>query len=192
MPELATAALGLFKAGAGAVSSMIGGSASGLLGASQFASGLKLLTGIGAGLAQAGNMKAQADEADLQSGQESVQQAQKAAAAKRQLMGVLGDNRATFAAAGIDISQGIAADNEATNKRQTADQLNIDRRDTEFKQALLKQRSRNLRRGANMAVFSSIASGLGDFAGGMAGANSLNIKSAAAKPDSWASLRSVG
>lgn len=166
MPQFAAAALtALTTAGKAVMGAFTGGgaaaggaSAAGLSGGSSFFSGLKLLAGIGGGLTQLAQANAQADETMLQAGQERIQSEQRATAAKRELMMALGDNAATFAAAGIDLSGGIAAANAATLKTRSAEELSIERRNTEMRQAMLRMRAKNIR-----------AAGLSDFGGSLVG-----------------------
>jgi hypothetical protein len=196
MPELALAAFGALKTGFGALTgatATAGASAAGagsLLGASQFASGLKLLAGIGSGVASFAQAQGEASQTMLQAGQEQVAAQQRSLRAKRQLAGVLGDNKATFAAAGIDIGQGIAAQDSATQTARTDDELSIDRRDTDFRRELLRLRAKNIRRGGAMSLFGSLVSAGADFATGAADANALGVLDGAAA-DPWGGLRRV-
>jgi hypothetical protein len=116
---------------------------------------------IGAGQAQADQLNQQAGEADLQSGQEQLQGQQRQNRMRRELARVLGQNDVTYAAAGIDLSGGVAKDQAQTAKQQAASEISIDQQDVEFRRALYKQRALRLRQSANDAVGGSMLKALG-------------------------------
>ena len=169
MPQLAMGAVSAIKAGFGALTGAGGtaaaaGGAKSLLGASQFASGLKLLSGIGSGLAGMAQSRNEAAQVELQAGQEQIKQESRTAAARRQLAAVMGENRTSFAAAGIDLTQGIAAQDAATQRQRSDDEISIDRRESDFQRELLRLRARNTRRAGTGRMFGGLVSGLGEYA----------------------------
>lgn len=146
---------------AGSTAGAAGASAGGLLSGSGFLTTLKVLGQLGAGLAAAGQANAMADQADLQAGQEQLQGAQRQTQMKRELMKVLGDNAVTFASAGIDISAGIAQSAAADAKKRAAQELSIDRQDTDFRRAVQRMRASSYRSQAGSAVGGALLGALG-------------------------------
>lgn len=116
---------------------------------------------IGQGQAQADTLNQQASEATLQAGQEQVQAQQRQNSMRRELARVLGQNDVSYAAAGVDLTGGIAADQAANAKKAAATELSIDQQDTDFRRALYRQRAQGLRRQAGSVQTASMLSALG-------------------------------
>lgn len=182
MAELALAAMAAFGGG---------GAAAGGLAATSFASSFAAATGIstaataaaatsstlailqgiasavsaagaiGAGLAAASASEDQAVETELQAGQEQLAGVQRQTQMKRELLRVLGENDVAFAAAGIDISGGIAQDSRAEANQRAATEISIDRSDDEFRRALLRARATGLRKKAGSQATGGLLSALG-------------------------------
>ncbi|MBZ9856759.1 hypothetical protein LB566_23485 [Mesorhizobium sp. CA13] len=129
-----------------------GATAAGLSGAQTLVSVLSAIGTLGAGFASAQADKDQANAVELQAGQDKVQDTQRQTQMKRTLLQVLGDNDVTFASAGIDITGGIAQDARQTASKRAADELTIDRRDSDFRAALAKMRAQGYRRRASSTV----------------------------------------
>lgn len=146
--EMAVAAIGkiagLFGLGGG--SAAAGATSAGLSGAQILTSTLSALGTIGAGLSSAAASRDAADQTELQAGQDQVETTQRQTQMKRSLLQVLGENDVAFAAAGIDISGGIAQDTRQRASQRGVDELTIDRRDSDFRRALYKMRAQGLRR----------------------------------------------
>ncbi|MGI2031942.1 hypothetical protein ACRQ1B_06070 [Rhizobium panacihumi] len=153
-------------AGAATGAATTAAAGSGALGALQgFSTVLKVLGGIGAASASARADNQAADQAELQAGQEQLGGEQRKTKMTRELARVLGNNSVAFAAAGIDLSQGIAADNAAQQKQRAATEISIDQQDTEFRRALLRQRAAGLRDRAKSTKGGALLGALGDVAG---------------------------
>ena len=138
-------------AGSAASSFTAGGAAagSGALTALQgFSTALQVLGGIGAGAAAARASEQQADQADLESGQEQLAGVQRQNKMRRELARVLGQNEVAYSAAGIDLTQGVAADSAARAKQQAASEISIDQQDTDFRRSLYRMRAQGLRQRA--------------------------------------------
>lgn len=169
--EMAIAAVGKVFAGlglSGAATGVTGGVAagSGALGALQgFTTVLKVLGGIGAAAASARADNQAADQADLQAGQEQLGGEQRKTKMSRELARVLGNNQVAYAAAGIDLTQGVAADNAAAQKQRAASEISIDQQDTEFRRALHRMRASGLRDRARSTKGGALLGALGDVAG---------------------------
>lgn len=174
--------------GLGGGGAVAGATSAGLGGASTLLSALQAVGTIAGGLAAAGASKDMAAQTELQAGQEKVESTQRQTQMKRSLLSVLGENDVAFAAAGIDISGGIAQQARQTANRRAADELTIDRRDSDFRRALLKMRAQGYRKQANSQIGGALLSA----AGGMinTGLNSAgrggSLSSAA---DPWAGMR---
>jgi hypothetical protein len=119
---------------------------------------------IGAGLSSAQASRDQADQAELTAGQEQVAGQQRQLQMKRALLQTLGENDVAYAAAGIDISGGIAQSTAAEAKKRAASELSIDREDSDFRSALYRMRARGLRRQAGSQVGGALISALGGIA----------------------------
>ncbi|MBV2183792.1 MAG: hypothetical protein KUL88_04520 [Rhizobium sp.] len=165
--------LGLSAAGAGAGAATTAataatgataaaGASSGALTALQgFGSALKILGTIGAGMAAANESKQLATEADLQGGQEQVEGQQRQNRIRRELARVLGQNDVTYAAAGIDLSGGIAQEQATTARQRATDEITIDQRDTDFRRALYRQRASGYRQRARSQIGGALIGALG-------------------------------
>lgn len=173
--ELAIAAVGkIFGAlgiggGAAATGTATAGAATagtaGTLSAGQILSTtISALGQIGGALSAAASSRAEADQADLQAGQEQVESQQRQLKMKRSLLQVLGENDVTFASAGIDLGQGIAQQSADSAKQRALEEITIDRRDQEFRSALYRQRASGLRRRAGMQIGSGLLGAIGTFA----------------------------
>lgn len=103
------------------------------------------LSAIGAGSAAADQANAQAFQAENEVVAEEARGLDRSTRLKRSLARVVGDNTVNFAAAGIDISSGIAAEDRQEQTRRAVSELNIDRADTERQQAALRARGAGLR-----------------------------------------------
>jgi len=146
------AGLGLSSAGAaatGATAATTTAAGSGALTALQgFSTALQVLGGLGAGAAAARATNQQADQADLESGQEQLAGVQRQNKMRRELARVLGQNEVAYSAAGIDLTQGVAADSAARAKQQAASEISIDQQDTDFRRSLYRMRAQGLRQRA--------------------------------------------
>jgi hypothetical protein len=158
----ATGLAGTAAAGAGA--GLFGGS--GVLTILQgVATAISAFGAISAANADAQQAEDMAIQADLQAGQEKVQGEQRQTALRRELFRVLGDNDVSYAAAGIDISSGIAESGRQSAQKRAADELTIERRDQEFRSALLRARATGHRRQAASARSAGMFRALGSFVG---------------------------
>ena len=148
--QLAIAALGkVFGVGATAAAGAAGATSAGLGGWATFAKTLQLLAGVGSAVSSFAAANQEADQAELQAGQEQVKGTQRQTAMKRELLKVLGENDVTFANAGIDISGGLAETTATQAKKRASEEITIDRRDADFQAALYRMRAQGLRtRGA--------------------------------------------
>lgn len=173
--QLAIAAAGkLFSAAglSGASSAATSGTAasaaatagSGFSAGSVFSTALQVLGGLGAGMAAKNQAEDMAAQTELQSGQEQVQATQRQTAMKRQLLQVLGENDVTFASAGIDISGGIAESSAASAKKRAAQEISIDRRDTDFRRAMLRMRASGQRAQGSSAMGGALLGAMGTVA----------------------------
>lgn len=125
---------------------------------------LGVLGTIGAGAASARASNQQADQADLQAGQEQLAGQQRENKMRRELARVLGQNDVAYAAAGIDLTQGVAANNAATQKQQATDDINIDQQQTDFQRSLYKLRAQGLRAQASATRGGALLTSLGSLA----------------------------
>lgn len=166
------AGLGLSGAATGAAATTTAGAAtgataagSGALGALQgFSTVLKVLGTIGAGAAAARESNDLAAQTMLQEGQEQLAGEQRKTKMSRELARVLGNNEVAYAAAGIDLTQGVAADSAANAKARAADEISIDQQDTDFRRAMYRLRAQNLvargksqKGGALLSAFGDVA-----------------------------------
>jgi len=97
--------------------------------------------------------------------------------------------RSTFAAAGVDISAGIAANNRQRETSQVTGDLSVDRGDQEYRAALLKTRAHNQRKAGKRAFQASLISAAGKGIGAVAG--SMGRGGGGSQSDRWAGLRTV-
>ncbi|WP_319519821.1 hypothetical protein [uncultured Martelella sp.] len=115
-------------------------------------SAISALGQIGMGFAERDIARAQADEADLQAGQERLDAQQRQNRIRREMASILGETKGKYASAGVDLTGGIAAGQARKTAEDAAEQISIDRRDSEFVQAQYRARARNLRRKGGMAA----------------------------------------
>lgn len=173
-----------------------GGAAAGAAGTSAFLTGAQTIASvlgavgtIGAGMASAQASRDQADQAILQAGQEKVETTQRQTQMKRTLLQVLGENDVAFASAGIDISSGIAQQARQTASKRAADELTIDRRDSDFRRALLKMRAQGYRRQAKSQMGGALLGAATGLIGTGIDAAGRGGGSGAYGGDPWAGLR---
>jgi hypothetical protein len=163
--------------------------AGGFSGLQAFTTVLSALGTIGSGAAAAAQSREAADEADLQAGQDKVQSTQRQTQMKRTLMQVLGENDVAFASAGIDLNGGIAQASADTAKKRASEELTIDRRDEDFRQALFKLRASNLRSRAGSQMGGALIGALGQVANVGLDLSSRGGASTSSGYDPWAGLR---
>lgn len=133
-------------AGAATAAGTVTGATSGALTALQgFGAVLKVLGTMGQANAASNASLQQANEADLQASQEKLDSQQRQNRISRELARVLGQNDVTYAAAGIDLTGGIAATQAQDAKKRAAAEITIDRRDTDFRAAQYRARAAGLR-----------------------------------------------
>jgi hypothetical protein len=165
----------LFGAGA-AAGSATAGLGSGLLSVSGLLSGVATVGGvlaqIAAGNAQAESYKAQAFASKMEAGNEEIQGVQRQGRMKRELMRILGESDVNYAAAGIDLSGGVAKEARDTAETRATQEINIDRQMTESKRQMLLAQAATYRRMAKQAkqtgflnAFATAASGVGGMVG---------------------------
>ncbi|MGZ5241182.1 MAG: hypothetical protein ACXWCN_13755, partial [Caldimonas sp.] len=160
---MAALALGVLPAlGIGGTAAAGAAGAAGLLSTLQGVSSIVGIIGtLGKGFSDAAQTNAQADQATLQAGQEAIGAAGRETQMKRELLRVLGENDVAFAAGGTDTSQGIAADARAAANKNANDQIALDQQDSQFQQALLRARARNLRSAAGAQVGGALLGAFG-------------------------------
>lgn len=156
----AAAAAGTAAAGAGGAAATGLGGLAALKGGMALMSGISMLGKIGQGMEQAGIMRAQASEADLQGTQEMLAGQQRQNRIRREMASILGETKNKYAAAGVDLTGGIADSQARRTAQDAADQISIDRRDSEFVQAQYRARARNLRKQAGGASRAGLLSAL--------------------------------
>lgn len=131
-------------------------------------SGVATIAGImgtlGAADANARSFEMSAIETDMQVGQEQLQAQQRQSTMKKELMRVLGENDVAIAAAGIDLSGGVAESSRAQIKDDATRQLGFEREDDELRRAMLKARGRGLRVKAQGTRDASLLSAFGQAA----------------------------
>lgn len=169
--ELAIAAIGKVATGIGSAfgigstaaagAGAAGGTAAGLSGGQILTSALSALGTIGAGMQAAATSREAAVQADLEAGQERVSSQQRTTEMKRRLLDVLGENDVTFAAAGIDISGGIAAGARQQAQQRATTEISIERRDSDFRRALHRMRASGYRRRASGEIGGALIGALG-------------------------------
>jgi hypothetical protein len=129
------------------------------------------LSAIGAGAAAADEANAQAFQAQDQAVAEEAQGLARRTEMKRSLARIIGENDVNFAAAGIDISSGIAAGNREFQNREAVSQMTIDRADTDRQRAALRARAsgyRGVARSRRAAGFLEAGGRLASFGADMA------------------------
>jgi hypothetical protein len=140
-----TAAVGTAAAGSSALSILQG-----------VATAVSALGAIGGGFAAMQASNEQADQVELQAGQEQLQAQQRKLAMTRELHRILGENDVAFAAGGVDVTGGIAAESRADATAESVQDMTIDRDQDEYRRALLKVRARGLRRRGGEQMFSGL------------------------------------
>lgn len=138
----------------GAAAAGTGITASGILSGIATVGGV--LAALGAGQAQAESYKAQAFTSDMEAENEKGQSLQRTTAMKRELARILGENDVAFAAAGIDISGGIAEEARGSAEKRAAQEISIDRSMADSKAAMLKANAATYRSMAKKAKSASI------------------------------------
>lgn len=98
--------------------------------------------------AEANFQKSQADQAVLEAGQERLSFENERLETARRLAAVLGENDVRTAAAGIDLTAGFAENTRAAAKKRAAQEIDIERRDSAFRQTQHKLRGAALTRRA--------------------------------------------
>ena len=161
--QLALGAIGKLLGGAGlsAAASATTTTASGLSGLSGLGTALSILGTIGSGLSSASQSNAMVAQVEMQSGQEQLQSTQRQTEQKRALMQVLGENDVTFAAAGIDLTGGIAAGARAKATKDATEQISIERSDADFRASLAKLRAKGYRSQASGQIGGALLGALG-------------------------------
>lgn len=112
-------------------------------------SGVSALASLSQTDAQAEQFEAQAFSAEQQAQDERAQGLQRTSEIKRQMNRALGENAVKFAAAGIDLSGGVADDNARSIEDRATDEISIDRADTDARRAVLRARAAGYRRTAS-------------------------------------------
>lgn len=106
----------------------------------------------------------QATQTDLEAGQQQLDSQNRQVQMKRELLSVLGANRVTAAAAGIDLQGGISAAQEIEQKTAATREISIEREDDTFKRALFKARASGLRSRARDAGTAGLFKAFGQVA----------------------------
>lgn len=161
----------LFGGGAAAAGAGAAGAATGLATAAGGSSGvLSILQGaasvagvlatIGAGNAQAESYKAQAFHSDMEAKNEEAQGLQRTTQLKRELLKIVGESDVNYAAAGIDISTGVAAEARATAEDRASQEISIDRSTTDARAAMARLQAASYRSLAQSAKSNALFSGL--------------------------------
>lgn len=153
------AGAGVAAAGAGAAAAT--GSATLLSTLQGVATTVSILGTIGQTLSAFNASNAQADQAELEAGQSQLESVQRQTSMKRELLRVMGENDTRFAAAGIDLTGGIAANSRAKNKRRAAQEISIERDNSDFQSALYRARATGLRRKATSQLFAGAIESVG-------------------------------
>jgi hypothetical protein len=150
---------GLMGGGAAAGAAGTGISASSLLSGVATVGGM--LAAIGAGNAQAESYKAQAFTSDMEAENEKAQSLQRTTAMKRELARILGENDVNYAAAGIDLSGGVAAEAGQSAEKRASQEISIDRSMADAKAAMLRAQAASYRRLASQAKTTGFLNALG-------------------------------
>lgn len=153
--ELAlTAIAGIGGTTAGTAAAVAGGTAAATAGSTAF----NILAGVAtagtvlgtliSGFEEARQSDDLAAEAIVDAGQQQLRSTERQNQLRRELMRVLGENDVAAAAAGIDVSGGIAASQRRTANEDASRALSIERRDDELMRARLRARAAGLERRA--------------------------------------------
>jgi hypothetical protein len=108
-----------------------------------------VLAGVQESNAEADNLVTQAHEAEFDEKDEQASGLQSTEALKQELNRALGENDVAFAAAGIDLGYGIAAQGRAKAEQDAATQIDIDRSTTDARRAMLRARAAGFYRSAD-------------------------------------------
>ncbi|WP_321337906.1 hypothetical protein [Breoghania sp.] len=141
----ATAAATAATTGAAAAGSSLGLGSTATLILKGVAGVTSVLSGLAASNAQAAAYDMQARDADRQAVDEKSQGFQRQTVLKRELLRALGENDVQYAAAGIDLSGGVAKDNRDALETRATQELSIDRSDTDARIAMHKARAAGFR-----------------------------------------------
>lgn len=153
--EIATSILGsLFAGGSAAGGAAAGSALAGTAGAGStalsivqgVATAASIIGTLSAGQQQSESYALQAGQSELEAMRERTAGLRRTTELKRELLRVLGDNDVSFAAAGIDITTGIAADARAAAEKRAATEISIDRADTDARIAARKAQAAGYRR----------------------------------------------
>lgn len=135
---------------------------------------LTILSGVATVASIAGNLQAaeasaqqseaNATQAELEVGQQQLASAQRQSQMKRELARILGENDVAIAAAGIDLSGGIAESSRKSATKAAQRELSIERADDDARRALIKARANGYRRQAASYRTGGILSAIGDTA----------------------------
>jgi hypothetical protein len=123
-----------------------------------------ILGTIGTGIEGARQANTAAMEATLDEGQQQLQSAQRQSDIKRALLKTIGENQVTFAAAGIDVSGGAAQTARQDANTQASRDLSIERRDDDYRRAMLRARARGYKQAAGNAIGGALLKSLGSYA----------------------------
>lgn len=157
-------------AAAGGAAATAGAAASGLS-MSSVLGGLAtvgtVLTSLASANAQADAYRTQAWNTEMEKGQEEIQAMQRGTQFKRELARVLGENDVAYAGAGIDISGGEAAGGRATAQQRAAEEVSIERANTNTRLATYDARAGALRsmaaRTQSLGAVSAFTTGFNSF-----------------------------
>lgn len=166
------AAGGAAAAATGAVAS----AGSSLFSASGLLSGLATVGGVlasmGAANAQAAAYKNQAWQSKMEAENERIQGLQRTTRMKRELGRIVGESDVNYAAAGIDLSGGVAKEARDTAESRATSEISIDRAMTESRRqtllaqrAMYRQMAKDAKKTGFLNAFAAAAQGLGGLAG---------------------------
>ncbi len=157
-----TAAAGTAAVGtAAAAGTAAAGAASALSVLQGVATAVSVLGAIGGGISAMASANEQAEATELQMGQEHLAGEQRRLSMRRELARILGENDVAFAAGGVDVTSGIAANARRGASEDAAFDMSIDRGQDEYRRALLQVRARGLRRRGGEAMFGGLMQAAG-------------------------------
>ncbi|SFT67178.1 hypothetical protein SAMN05444141_102673 [Pseudovibrio denitrificans] len=104
-----------------------------------------ILSGLAASNSQADAYEMKAADADFAEVDERSQGMARTTALKKELAAALGENDVKFAAAGIDLSGGVAEDTRQNLESDSAQEISIDRADTSARMGLHRSRAAGYR-----------------------------------------------
>lgn len=128
------------------------------------------LSRIGAGAADADQLEAGAWATERQAKTAEAQSLQRETELKRRLLATLGQNDVAYAAAGVDLTQGVAAQANAEAERRAASEISIERSGLQAELGQYGTRARLQRRMARAARRASYLE-----AGGIIGSGLIDI-----------------